>query len=342
MKNTKETMHAAVLHAVGDLRYETVPMPKAAKGEMLLEIAAAGICGSDLPRVLTKGTYHFPTIPGHEFSGVIREAGDPALIGRHAAVFPLLPCRKCPSCQVGEFASCEHYDYYGSRRDGGFAEYLAVDERNLILLDDSIPLDVASLMEPSAVARAAVRRMQITLGDRVVIFGAGPIGLIAAGFAKMAGASEVRVVDISEEKLNFARRFGFEAYDRERDGLFDVALEGTGAGAALSNAILSLKTHGRIVLMGNPFGDMTIPASTYSQILRRELTLCGTWNSSYNDRINDWRAVAEVMATGAFPFEELITHRYPLSRVNDAFAMMSGKKEFYTKVTLICNEELLK
>ena len=339
---TTEMMHAAVLHAVGDLRYEEVAKPAPGEGEVLLEIAAAGICGSDLPRVLTKGTYHFPTIPGHEFAGVIREAQDPALIGRHAADFPLLPCRKCPACQVGEYANCEHYDYYGSRRDGGFAEYLAVDTRNLVLLDDSIPLDEASLMEPSAVARAAVRRMQITLGDKVVIFGAGPIGLVAAGFARMAGASAVRVVDISDEKLAFARRFGFEAYDKERDGLFDVALEGTGAGAALGNAILSLKTHGRLVLMGNPFGDMTIPAATYSQILRRELTLCGTWNSSYNDRINDWRAVADVMAKGEFPFRELITHRYPLSEVNDAFAMMSGKKEFYTKVTLICNEELTK
>lgn len=339
---TTEMMHAAVLHAVGDLRYEEVAKPAPGEGEVLLEIAAAGICGSDLPRVLTKGTYHFPTIPGHEFAGVIREAQDPALIGRHAAVFPLLPCRKCPACQVGEYANCEHYDYYGSRRDGGFAEYLAVDTRNLVLLDDSIPLDEASLMEPSAVARAAVRRMQITLGDKVVLFGAGPIGLVAAGFARMAGASAVRVVDISDEKLAFARRFGFEAYDKERDGLFDVALEGTGAGAALGNAILSLKTHGRLVLMGNPFGDMTIPAATYSQILRRELTLCGTWNSSYNDRINDWRAVADVMAKGEFPFRELITHRYPLSGVNDAFAMMSGKKEFYTKVTLICNEELTK
>ena len=104
MKPT-ETMHAAVLHAVGDLRYEEVPMPVPGEGEVLLEIAAAGICGSDLPRVLTKGTYHFPTIPGHEFAGVIREAKDPALVGRHAAVFPLLPCRKCPACQVGEYAN---------------------------------------------------------------------------------------------------------------------------------------------------------------------------------------------------------------------------------------------
>lgn len=334
----KETMQAAVLHAVGDLRYETVEKPVPRPGEVLLKIAAAGICGSDLPRVFTKGTYHFPTIPGHEFAGVITEAQDPALVGRHAAVFPLLPCRKCAACQVGEFANCEHYDYYGSRRDGAFAEYLAVDERNLILLDDRIPLDVASLMEPAAVARAAVRRMQVSLGDKVVIFGAGPIGLLAAGWAKTAGASVVKVVDISEEKLAFARKLGFEPYDRDADGLFDVALEGTGASAALGNAVLSLKSHGRMVLMGNPMGDMSLPSATYSQILRRELTLCGTWNSSYNDRVNDWRAVADAMAVGALPFAELITHRYPLSRVNEAFEMMRGKKEFYTKVTLICNE----
>lgn len=334
----KEVMQAAVLHAVGDLRFEAVEKPSPRKGEVLLKIAAAGICGSDIPRVFTKGTYHFPTIPGHEFAGVIEEAEDPAMVGRHAAVFPLLPCRKCAACQVGEFASCENYDYYGSRRDGAFAEYLAVDMRNLVLLEDSIPLEVAALMEPAAVARAAVRHMQVALGDKVVIFGAGPIGLLAAGWAKSAGASVVKVVDISEEKLAFARKLGFEPYDRETDGLFDVALEGTGVSSAMQNAVLSLKAHGRMVLMGNPVGDMTLPAATYSQLLRREVTVCGTWNSSYNDRVNDWRAVADAMARGALPFGELITHKYPLSRVNEAFEMMRGKKEFYTKVMLICNQ----
>lgn len=332
----EKTMKAAVLHAVGDLRVENVKMPEPKAGEVLLRVAAAGVCGSDIPRVFTKGTYHFPTIPGHEFAGVIEQAEDPTLVGRHAAVFPLLPCRKCAACQVGEFANCEDYDYYGSRRDGGFAEYLAVDKRNLVLLDDAIPLEVGSLMEPAAVARAAVRRLQLTLGDKVVIFGAGPIGLIAAGFAKMAGASQVKVVDISEEKLVFAKSFGFDAYDPEKDGLFDAALEGTGASPALANAIRAVKAHGRIVLMGNPMGDMTIPSALYSQILRREITLCGTWNSSYNDRVNDWRAVAQAMATNAMPFGRLITHKYPLDRINDALLMMRDKKEFYTKVTILC------
>lgn len=335
---SEQTMKAAVLHAVGDLRYEDVPRPSRGEGEVLLQVMAAGVCGSDIPRIFTKGTYHFPTIPGHEFAGRITESDDPALIGCKAAVFPLLPCRKCAACQVGEYAKCADYDYYGSRRDGAFAEYLAVDKRNLILLDDSISFAEASLMEPAAVARAAVRRMQIGLGERVVIFGAGPIGLMAAQWARQAGAETVRVVDISEEKLAFARTFGFEAYDAERDGLCHCALEGTGASAALNNAVKSLLPNGRLVLMGNPFGDMCIQRGVYSEILRREITMLGTWNSSYNDRINDWQAVAAAMAAGTMSFEPLITHRFPLSRCNEALEMMRDKKEFFTKVTFVSEE----
>ena len=330
-----ETMKAAVLHAVGDLRYEDVPMPRAGEGEVLMKIGAAGVCGSDIPRIYTKGTYHFPTIPGHEFAGRIVESDDPALLGRKAAVFPLLPCRKCAACQVGEYANCSDYDYYGSRRDGAFAEYLAVDKRNLILLDERISMAEASLMEPAAVARAAIRRMQISLGNKVVIFGAGPIGLMAAQWAKQAGAGLVRVVDISEEKLAFARKFGFEAYDPERDGLCHCALEGTGASAALNNAVRALLPHGHLVLMGNPFGDMCLERSVYSEVLRREIHMIGTWNSSYNDRVNDWTAVADAMASGTMVFEPLITHRYTLDRCNEALEMMRDKKEFFTKVTFV-------
>lgn len=335
----QKTMKAVVLHAVGDLRYEDVARPVAGKGEVLLKVMAAGVCGSDIPRVYTKGTYHFPTIPGHEFAGRIVESDDPTLLGRKAAVFPLLPCRKCAACQVGEYVKCEDYDYYGSRRDGAFAEYLAVDKRNLVLLDDKISFAQASLMEPAAVARAAVRRMEITLGDKVVIFGAGPIGLMAAQWAQKAGAGLVRVVDISKEKLDFAKKFGFEAYDAERDGPCQCALEGTGASAALNNAIKALAPNGRLVLMGNPFGDMCIDRGVYSEILRREITMCGTWNSSYNDRINDWRAVADAMANGEMMLEPLITHRFPLAKCNEALEMMRDKKEFFTKVTFVAEEE---
>ncbi len=284
-----------------------------------------------------KGTYHFPTIPGHEFAGLIVD-GDPELVGKRAAVFPLLPCRKCASCEVGEYANCKNYDYYGSRRDGGFAEYIAVDKRNLVITPDDLSYACASLCEPGAVGRAAIRRLGIELGDLCVIWGAGPIGLIAAQWARRAGAACVRVVDISAEKLAFAKKFGFEPYDPEKDGPCDCALEGTGAAPALCDAISALKAHGRIVLMGNPARDMTIKQSVYSQLLRKELSLRGTWNSSYNQTVNDWSATIAAMASGEIKYEELITHRFPLSECNRALDMMHERREFYTKVTFIMGE----
>ena len=211
--------------------------------------------------------------------------------------------------------------YRLSESDGAFAEYLAVDIRNLILLPDDLSFACASLVEPGAVARAAVRRLEVKLGDTVVIWGAGPIGLIAAAWAKRAGASVVRVVDISEEKLAFAKKFGFEAYDEARDGLCDCAIEGTGAPQALCSLIQAMKPHSRVILMGNPARDMTITQSVYSQILRREITLRGTWNSSYNDMINDWEATVAAMADGSIQYEGLITHRYPISRTLEALEM---------------------
>lgn len=327
-----KTMKAAVLHAVNDLRYEDVPMPVAGEGEVLVKVKAAGVCGSDIPRIFTKGTYHFPTIPGHEFAGQI-VGGDEELVGKKVAIFPLLPCRKCPACEVGEYANCDNYDYYGSRRDGGFAEYIAIDKRNLVFIDDSVSYEAASMIEPGAVARCAVRKCEIKLGDTVVIFGAGPIGLIAAQWARIAGAGLVRIVDISDEKIAFAKKFGFELYDPERDGKADCVIEGTGVTPGLNNCIDAVKTHGRIVLMGNPAHDMTIKQSVYSQILRKEVTLVGTWNSSYNQTLNDWKATADAMKNGTVKYEELITHLVPLERCNEALEMMRDKKEFFTKVT---------
>lgn len=330
-----KTMKAAVLHAVADLRVEDVPMPERLPGEVMVRVGACGVCGSDIPRVFTKGTYHFPTIPGHEFAGKVVEADEPELVGRKVAIFPLIPCHKCAACEVGEYVNCADYDYYGSRRDGGFAEYVSIKRENLILLPDSLSYACGSLCEPGSVARAAIRRLDVQLGDLVVIYGAGPIGLIAAQWARVAGAGCVRVVDINEQKLAFAASFGFEAYDPARDGRADCVLEGTGASAALNNAVLALKDHGRMVLMGNPARDMNIAQSTYSQILRREIHMTGTWNSSFNSRINDWTATVDAMSSGLVEYEKLITHLVPLENAVGALEMMRDNKEFYNKVTIV-------
>ena len=116
-------MKAYNLHGINDLRYENVDNPELNKEWALVKVKASGICSSDIPRIFTKGTYHFPTIPGHEFSGIVEQVNSSRkeLIGKRVSVFPLIPCKKCTQCKLGHYEMCESYDYIGSRRDGGFA-----------------------------------------------------------------------------------------------------------------------------------------------------------------------------------------------------------------------------
>ena len=125
-------MKAVVLTETNKLVVEERPMPTREADEVILRVRAAGICGSDVPRVFAGKVYHFPLVLGHEFAGEVVDAEDPALIGTHAAVFPLLPCRKCAMCAEEEYPLCADYDYYGSRRDGAMEEYLAVKIWTLI------------------------------------------------------------------------------------------------------------------------------------------------------------------------------------------------------------------
>lgn len=342
-------MKACVLHNINDLRYEEVPTPTLKDGQVLIQIKASGICGSDIQRVFEKGTYHFPTIPGHEFAGEIVEVAagvDPALIGKKAAVFPLIPCRECFSCQIGEYAQCENYDYYGSRRDGGFSEYLAVNAFNLVILPDEVSFEEAAMCEPAAVAIHALSQAGVGLGDTVTIFGAGTIGLILAKIARVWGAGKVILVDIDDQKLDIAKKLGFEncinsLHSDVRTQISnltdnrgsDVTIEGTGVAAALSQCFKTAATFGRVVLMGNPIRDMNVDQKSYWEILRKQLTLKGTWNSSYNGIKNDWRCAVETMPR--LNLEELITHRFDLSQCNEAFNLLREHKEFAVKVMFI-------
>jgi L-iditol 2-dehydrogenase len=339
-------MKALNLHAVGDLRYEEVPNPVRGEGEVLLKVKACGICGSDIPRIFKKGTYHFPTIPGHEFSGQIVEADRPELVGKMAAVFPLLPCRKCASCQVGEYAQCSDYDYYGSRRDGAYAEYIAVKEWNLVPFE-GISYEEAAMCEPAAVALHAVGLADIKIGDTVAVFGAGPIGAMLGLWCKASGASKVILCDIDPLKVDFARSLGFDAINSAQTDASeyiheitagrgaDACIEGAGATQTWESCIKSVKSFGHVVCMGNPFGDMTLTQGTYSQLLRKQLTIRGTWNSSYNDAHNDWRTALDAISKRIVDVRPLITHKFALADYKKAFDMILARKEFYSKVMFI-------
>lgn len=333
----KKINFCANLYAVGDLRYEKCDFPTAIDDEVIVKIRACGVCGSDLSRVYTSGTYHFPTVIGHEFSGEVCLDKRGELTGRRVAVFPLLPCFSCESCREGNYATCRNYDYYGSRRDGGMSEYLAVKRFNLIPMPEGISFEEGAMCEPASVARHAVLKLDIKKGDTLLISGAGPIGIIAGEWARAFGADKIYYLDIDENKLAIAEKLGFHRYTEGT--LVDCVLEGTGASSAWEAVLAAAKPFGRAVLMGNPAKEMTLTQKGYWHILRKELTLLGTWNSSFSEKQNDWQASLDAMQSGIIDVKPLITHTFPLSRVNDAFEMMKSRKELYQKVMLCMNKE---
>ena len=344
-------MKACVLKEVGRLDYEEVKTPVAGAGEVLLKIKASGICGSDIERVYVKGTYHFPTIPGHEFAGEIVAAGsgvNEKLVGRKASVFPLIPCMKCDMCVVGEYASCRDYNYFGSRCDGGFAEYIAVPVWNLVMPDADISYEEMAMVEPAAVSLHALGQAGVELGDTVAVFGAGAIGLMLSEFARAWGAGKVILFDIDERKLEFARKLGYTyAYNTLEKGWYeqvmeatqgkgaDVAIEGCGAAAALEGCLAIAKPRCKVVLMGNPSGDMNIHQKVYWEILRKQLTVTGTWNSNYTQKKNDWKIALDTIASGRLDVKKFITHKYSLEQCNEAFELIKEKKVFANRVMFV-------
>ena len=344
-------MKACVLHAVGDLCCEDVPRPSPGAGEVLLRVAACGVCGSDIPRVFAKGTYHFPTIPGHEFAGEVIEVGadaDAGLVGQRAAVFPLIPCRKCGACEVGAYAQCADYDYLGSRCDGAFAEYVCVPTWNLVPVPEGLSFEEAAMAEPAAVAVHALRQGGIDVGDAVLIYGAGPIGLMLAAWAQAWGAGKVMLVDVDPAKLDFAKRLGYTNLFNSKEGDVlkwvgdvtghgaDLVVEGSGNSAAFKQCMLSARPFGKVVLMGNPLGEMKLSQKAYWAILRKELRVTGTWNSVYSDLPrNEWRLALDTMASGKLNVKPFITHRVSLEGLYDAMVAIRDRTEFANKVMYV-------
>ena len=346
-------MEALVLHNVGDLRLAQMPIPNVSEGQIRVRIGFCGVCGSDIPRIFSKGTYSFPTVCGHEFAGTIDLCGpdvDGFEQGDSVVVFPLIWCGKCDACENGKYVQCSAYDYLGSRSDGAFAEYVVAPKENLIPVPNGVTLQEAALTEPAAVALHALRRVQDSLvGKTVAIFGAGPIGLIVAQWARIIGAMQVLLFDIFTEKLKLAQRLGFESvFNSTIEDPVDVVnaqTEGKGAHVCIEAAGVpqtylyafgSVQRGGSVVLLGNPVADVTLPASLISQLMRREVSLLGTWNSDYSVSGNDddWRTVLQAIASGKLDLSPLITHKVPLTDSTKTLHMMKDKSEFYAKVLI--------
>lgn len=340
-------MKAYNLHGVDDFRYEDVPMPECNPGWAIIEVRAAGICSSDISRVFTKGTYHFPTIPGHEFSGVVYEVGseeDKDLLGKKVGCFPLIPCKKCAQCGEGHYELCSNYDYVGSRRDGAFAQYVAIPVWNLLVLPEEISYEYAAMLEPLAVGLHATRMAAIKEGDRIAVVGTGMIGICAAQWArKFSNTDEVYIIGRNEIKRKIVESNNLKYINQNKDiisGEYNVVIEAVGSPSSIDTALNIVSPSGTVVLMGNPSDNISLTQATYWRILRKQLTVRGTWNSSYaGTEPSDWTEAVRALSEGSIRVANLISHKFDQGHVAEGFNMMRKHKEPYCKVMTIWNKK---
>lgn len=346
-------MKAWVLHNIGEIRFEEVDKPQLRADEALVAVKAAGICGSDIPRIYKTGAHTHPLIPGHEFSGRVVGTGsgtDPAWQNKRVGIFPLIPCRKCIACQKKHYELCRDYSYLGSRRDGGFAEYVAVPEWNLLALPDQVSFEEAAMMEPMAVAVHAMRRVQPCKEDSVVICGLGTIGILLFMFLMDAGIRNILVVGNKESQKQTVIKMGLDE-ERFCDSTTqdvsqwisgqtkgvgaDVFFECVGKNETFLQAVNLTAPMGRICLVGNPYSDMGLEKSVYWKILRNQITLTGTWNSSFiHEADDDWHYVLQRLEQKKILPGELISHRLPIEEAEQGFLTMKEKRKDYIKIMI--------
>ena len=348
-------MKAVLMYAPKDLRLEEVDIPTVGADEVLIKIMAVGICGTDIPRVNKYGAYYSPIISGHEFAGEIVELGSDvrkSAIGDRVTVAPLIPCYECEYCDQGIYALCEDYSYYGSRCDGAFAQYIAVKEKNLLKISDTISYETAATTDPFANAMHALKRGEFNEGDRVCVYGCGAIGLYAVQAAKALGASKVVAVDVSPEKLESARQCGADAVFNGRDadvakqicdylgGGADVVCEISGAPIAQQNAILSAAKLGRVVIVGISRTGLQLSEQAVDKIMRGEINVKGSWNSFSNPFPGwEWTTAIQLFEDGSVSSDPVITHRLKLEDVADTFNQIARGGMFFNKILFMPWEE---
>lgn len=344
-------MKAAVLHSVGDIRYEDIDIKPYGDDEVKIKVMAAGICGSDPPRALKNWKYPLPAILGHEFAGYIVEKGKNVKnveIGDRVVAIPFEPCFECEYCKKGHFSLCESYGMLGAQSYGGFAEYVNVKAQNVLKIGD-IDYEEAAMIEPLAVALHGVLNIKPQLGDTVAVLGAGTIGQLTIQWLKVAGVERVIAVDISDKKISEALNLGadvainalkenpVEKILELTNGMgVDICIECAGSKITQEQCLLVTKKKGKIGYQGIGHAGIELSEAAFEGIFRKELNIQGFWNS-YSAPFpgQEWVKSIEYVRQKKIKLKELISHRFTLEDTAKAFKMIGDRKEEYNKIMIV-------
>lgn len=318
------TMRASVLVRPGTVEVQDVQVPVLNPRQVLVRISAVGVCGSDT-HFFQEGhigdmVVKEPLILGHESAGTIVAVGAevPAdRIGERVSIEPQKPCRMCEYCKRGQYNLCPQIEFYAAPPvHGAFAEFAAIEADFAYPVPDHVSDVAAALMEPLSVAIATCRKAAVQPGSKVLIAGAGPIGVLVAKVAGIYGAAEIVVSDPAPHRRDFVMGAGAtRAVDPMNGGLpanelFDVFVDASGAPPAIQAGVRAVKPGGKVVLVGMGADDVMLPVSL---IQNREIELTGIFRYT-----NTWPMAINLVASGLVDLDSLATHRFGLDDVEEA------------------------
>jgi L-iditol 2-dehydrogenase len=331
---------AAVLYAPRDVRVEGRAVPEPGPREVLVEIAAVGVCGSDIHYYehgrIGSHVVNAPMVLGHESAGRVVALGPEAsrhAVGDRVTLEPGVPCGRCRECRAGRYNLCRDVRFFATPPiDGAFANYVTIHEDFAFALPDSVSDEAGALMEPLSVAVWACQKADVSAGDRVLVTGAGPIGLLAAQTARAFGATEITVTDVNPHRLALAAATGatrtINVADEplEESGVeADALIECSGHPGSLKAGIAALRPAGVAVIVGmGPEEEGVVPLSL---IQNRELWLTGTFRYA-----NTYPTAIALAAGGRVDLEAIITGHYDL---DDADAALRAGREDPTTVKVM-------
>jgi L-iditol 2-dehydrogenase len=346
-------MKAAVVTANEKVDYIDYKEPVTGPLEIKVKVKASGICGSDIPRVLHGGAHFYPIVLGHEFAGEVVEIGEGVTkvkVGDRVSGVPLIPCKECHSCQKGNYALCKDYSFIGSRQQGSNADYVVIPEANGVVFDSSVSYEQGAMFEPSTVALHALLLNNYKGGENVAIIGGGTIGIFVMQWAKIFGSKKVTLFDISEKRLELAKRLGADqVFNTTKEDFLEKAMKYTdGAGygyvyevvghpVTMKLAFELVGNKGDVCFIGTPSEDVTFSPKTWELMNRKEFKLTGSW-MSYSAPFpgKEWELTAHYFATGQLKFDsELIYKKIPMSRAHEAFMMFKEPGLVQGKILLV-------
>ena len=320
---------AAVMPELGRIEIQDVGYPRLGPREVVVEVMAVGVCGSDATYFnvgyIGDWVVDGPIILGHEVAGRVREIGPEVTqvqVGDRVAIEPGTPDRDCHECMAGRYHLCPRLEFLATPPyDGALVQYLAMDERNLFPMPDSMSYEEGAMLEPLSVGIWACHRAGLQPGDDVLVTGAGPVGVLAAQVARALGAGSVTVVDISDFRLGIAAELGLatERSDAPSSKTFDLLLECSGAPGVLASGLDRLRNAGRAAMVGIPKKPVELPLANLNA---REITL-----ALVNRYSHTWPTAIDLVSSGRVDVASIITHRFPLDGSEDAITLAGRNPE---------------